>query len=88
MIVEGLLPFSFCENDRARQFMKYGPISRNTLMKYMGLLTTVVEKKIADKLPDKFALVFDGWSSCDSNHLLLFLQHSRIIQTLDTVRYF
>ena len=70
MIIEGLLPFSFCENERARQFMKHGSVSRNTLTKYMNKLMSVVETKISLKLPDKFALVFDGWSACDSNHFM------------------
>ena len=48
LIVNGLLPFSFCENECARQCMKQGPISRKTLMKYLNKLTVVVEKKITE----------------------------------------
>ncbi|KAG7354964.1 hypothetical protein IV203_004320 [Nitzschia inconspicua] len=68
LIVDGLLPFSFCENEMARKYMKHGSIARNTLMKYMGNLSEIVENKIAETLPLKFALVFDGWSSDDNTH--------------------
>ena len=70
LIVNGLLPFSFCENECARQCMKQGPISRKTLMKYLNKLTVVVEKKITEMLPEKFAIVFDGWSSRDNTHYM------------------
>lgn len=33
-----------------------------TLTKYRNGLTKVVERKIAKLLPDKFALIFDGWT--------------------------
>ena len=65
LIVSGLMPFSFCENGVARSYMKPHPISRNTLMKYLAKLAATVEKKIAELLPEKFCLVFDGWSSSD-----------------------
>jgi hypothetical protein len=31
-------------------------------MKYMALLTTALEKEISIMLPEKFPLIFDGWS--------------------------
>lgn len=31
-------------------------------MKYMGLLTKALEKKIKEILPPKFIIIFDGWS--------------------------
>ena len=70
LIIDGMLPFSFCENERARQFLKFDSIARNTLVKYMGKLTEIVEKKLAAHLPEKFALVFDGWSASDSHHFV------------------
>ena len=57
LIVNGLLPFSFCENECAHQCMKQGPISCTTLIKYLNKLTVIVKKKIADVLPEKFAKV-------------------------------
>ncbi|KAG7361649.1 hypothetical protein IV203_036750 [Nitzschia inconspicua] len=68
LIVDGLLPFSFCENEMARKYMKHGPIARDTVMKYIDKLSEIVENKIAEVLPMKFALVFDRWSSDDNTH--------------------
>ncbi|MEM9079038.1 MAG: hypothetical protein AAGC43_18510 [Bacteroidota bacterium] len=36
-------------------------------MKYLHKLTIVVEKKVAERLPDKFAIIFDGWSGGDTH---------------------
>ncbi len=36
--------------------------SMSSLMKYMNELTHELETKISSILPEKFALVFDGWS--------------------------
>lgn len=35
----------------------------------MSLLTRRVEQKIADKLPERFAIIFDGWS-CNQMHFV------------------
>eukprot|EP00171_Calliarthron_tuberculosum_P002604 IDg2604t1 len=69
MTVTMMLPFSFCENPCARRHMKSDAISTNTLMKYLSRVTQAVERKISVLLPDKFALVFDGWT-CGSTHYL------------------
>lgn len=37
------------------------------LLKYMALVTTLVEIAIAELFSEYFALVFDGWS-CDDTH--------------------
>jgi len=58
LIIDGLLPFSFCENKHARSLMKHAPITRKTFMKYLLKLSSVVEKKISAALPDTLALVF------------------------------
>jgi hypothetical protein len=60
MIVMSMLPFSFVENENAKQYMRADAISLTTLMKYLTLLAEFVKKKIAKDLPQKFALVFDG----------------------------
>ena len=36
-------------------------------MKYINLLTRHVELKLTSSLPDKFALIFDGWL-CGTTH--------------------
>ncbi|ETV86973.1 hypothetical protein H257_01991 [Aphanomyces astaci] len=41
-------------------------------MKYMHALCYHVERKIASQLPDKFALVHDGWSHGSTHYLAIF----------------
>jgi hypothetical protein len=56
------LPFSTCEKAIYRKYVNLKPMSLTSFMKYMQLLTTALEKKIAELLPNKFPIVFDGWS--------------------------
>lgn len=70
IVINTLQPFSFVECKTIRAHIGHDSISRNTLTKYMGLLAGVVEEKIMDVLPDKFAIVFDGWSTSDRIHYL------------------
>lgn len=68
-IVSENLPFNFCEKDSTRKYSKLTSISVETVMKYMELLVVEVEDRIRKELPEKFAIVFDGWSE-DSTHFL------------------
>lgn len=58
----GLQPFSIVENVVMRRHFRHTSISVDTLMRYMHRLTKVVEKRISAMLPEKFGIVFDGWS--------------------------
>jgi hypothetical protein len=71
-IVMSLLPFSFCEDAHARLYSNLENISLNTFMKYMQQLCRIVEKKISNILPDKFAIVFDGWTSNQTHYVGVF----------------
>ena len=62
-------PFLFFENSAITKHVKHDKISLSTLMHYLPRLTHHVEKKIANELPDNFALVLDGWPT-DSTHCL------------------
>ena len=64
-----LKPFAFVENELTRKYSSLEKITVTTLEKYMHLLTNKVEKVIARDLPDKFALITDGWTS-GSTHFL------------------
>lgn len=72
LIVMGLLPFSFCDKPCITRNMREPSIAVNTLKKYMIALTTLVESKISDILPDKFAVVLDGWSAGDTHYIAIF----------------
>lgn len=41
----------------------------DTIMQYLNKLTTVVENKVTDRLPRKFALICDGCSAGDPHYL-------------------
>ena len=68
-IVGENLPFNFCEKECTRKYTKLKSISVESVMKYMDLLVIEVEKRIKKHLPQKLAVVFDGWSE-DSTHFI------------------
>ncbi len=68
----GLQPFTVVENPVHVQFSRYEPLCYKTLMKYIDLLTTRVEQKVAAMPPSKFAPVFDGWTVGDTHYVALF----------------
>lgn len=73
-IVNRDLPFSEIENEITRQKVKMQPFSVETLMKYMGRLTTAVESKIRKDLANvqSCGLAMDGWSKNSSHYLAIF----------------
>lgn len=54
-------PFSFVDNKYARKNTKLEPICRNTLMKYLDLLSIEVQEIIKTIIPSNFGLIFDGY---------------------------
>ncbi len=72
LVVGGLLLFSVVENVTYRRHIRYDPITRKTLAKYLEKLTSRVEQRISEKLPSKFAIVFDGWSTGDAHYVACF----------------
>ena len=56
-------------------------------MKYLALATERVEKRIADDLPSKFAIILDGWSdSATSTHFVGFYAHYQKLGTKEAHR--
>lgn len=74
-IINGLLPFHFVEKAVIRKHVKAEAPSIKTFMKYLHLLTECVEKKVAAKLPNQFALVFDGWTDTSTHYLAVFASY-------------
>lgn len=72
LIINALLPFSFVEKKVVREHVKHDPMSLSTFMRYLPLLTELVENKIADLLPPKIALVFDGWTAGTTHYFAVF----------------
>lgn len=71
-VVLCLQPFSFVENRIMRKHFNHENISVDSLMKYMHLLTKLVESHIGTMLPDKFCVVFDGWAGGDTHYVAVF----------------
>lgn len=68
-VILKLRPFSIVEDKIERKYCNLSPICTKTFISYMRRLVGVVEGKVTARLPEKFALVFDGWS-CGSTHYL------------------
>ena len=64
-----LRPFSFVESEYVKKNVKLEAISKNTLQKYMHLLTKKVEQEIIKAMPEKIALIVDGWTSGSTHYL-------------------
>lgn len=45
------------------QIINAAPVSRTSIILYLKALTGTVEENICCALPDKFALIFDEWTS-------------------------
>lgn len=71
-VARDLHPFAFVEKEGTLKHGGLSGICVDTFMKYLSLLTKVVESKIAILLPDKFALVFDGWSNGTRHYVAIF----------------
>jgi len=76
IVINGLLPFSAVENEAIRRNVRHDSISLSTFMTYLVRLTKVVETKLKDSLPEKLALVFDGWSSGSTHYVGVFASFS------------
>ncbi|ETL89653.1 hypothetical protein L917_11446, partial [Phytophthora nicotianae] len=66
------LPLSFCENRAARRYTNLDPICVETLVSAMDSLTRVVERAIAAELPERFGLLFDGWTHASQHFIAAF----------------
>ena len=71
-IINGLKPFSDVESAVVRESMRFKPMSLSTFMRYLPRLVALVEKKISNLLPNKFAIVFDGWTAGTTHYLGVF----------------
>jgi hypothetical protein len=62
-IVSSNLPLAVADDDQYRKNTNMPPTSSTTLRKLMYRVERIVEAKLTDAIPDKFALAFDLWSS-------------------------
>lgn len=71
-IINDDLPFSFVDSLCTKKYSNLKSISSKTLEKYIVLLSTEVKKQIASVLPEKFSIIFDGWTSHNVHYIALF----------------
>ena len=74
------LPFVFVENALTRKNSKLDSIARNTLMKYLKLLSVEFEKKVSKELPEKFGIVIDGWSEGNRHFIAIFASYAQDVK--------
>ena len=55
---------------------RYEPISEYTLRKYLDLVTRSVERKITKVLPDRFAIIIDGWIKASTLYVGVFATYA------------
>lgn len=81
LIMDSLLPFHICKQERLYGHLKHARFNLDTLMQNAGLLIKFVEQKISVLLPDRFVLVFDGWCNARTDYVAIFsrIQWAQIV---------
>ena len=67
------LPFSFVDKEVNRRNSRLKAISSKGLKDAISVVTKKVEEHITRILPNKFALIFDGWGSGDTHFVGVFV---------------
>lgn len=68
----GLHPFYFCEQNATRRHFWHSTINILALMRCMEILANIVKEKMKAILPDRLAIVFDGWTGGESHYVSVF----------------
>jgi hypothetical protein len=71
-ILDQNLPFSFVDKESTRKNSSLKPISSETLKAKMFLLEEHLQTYIAQNLPEKFGILFDGWSDSNVHYLAVY----------------
>ncbi len=58
--------------------IKHGKVSNDTLMNSIAQLTELAEEKIVKLLPNRIALIFDGWSRDTTHYFAMFASISSL----------
>jgi hypothetical protein len=67
-VVTNHFPLQFVNNQKNRDYTRLDSICYETLRKYILILSEEVALILSEKLPNKFALMFDGWDNGHSEH--------------------
>lgn len=78
-------PLSELDNDLTRRLVKAKPIHSQTMRKYILNMVPLVERAVTTELPDKFALLFDGWSDGPVHYVGLFATYCTMGEYRETL---
>lgn len=82
IVIMRLTPFSLVTNPFMRKHSAHAKLSVNTFMKYLQLMTHHVEKNVSKALPDRFALLFDGWSAKETHYVAIYATYPSLARCL------
>lgn len=68
-IVARNLPISITDCPHTRRLARWQPVSSKTVRKHIISLMAVVKGVIRHRLPDKFAIIFDGWTEGTDHYI-------------------
>jgi len=68
-IVMKNLPISMVDDPLTREAVRYKPLGSKSLRKYILSVCNVMKESVKCKLPNKFAIVFDGWSEGTTHYI-------------------
>jgi hypothetical protein len=90
------LPISLVDCSHTRALAKLRPVSSKSVRKHALSLVTTVQEDIRRRLPDKFVLIFDGWTEGTDHYIGVWVSYNRIdgshdgkehtVQTLLSIR--
>ena len=90
------LPMSLVDRLHTRAMAKLRPVSSKSVRKHVLSLVTIVQEDIRRRLPDKFVLIFDGWTEGTDHYIGVWVSYNRIdgshdgkehaVQTLLSIR--
>ena len=63
------LPMSLVDRLHTRAMAKLRPVSSKSVRKHVLSLVTIVQEDIRRRLPDKFVLIFDGWTEGTDHYI-------------------
>lgn len=69
IVIIGLHSFHLVKKDIVREHVRFGPFFYNTFMSQMAKISSLVEEKVAKRLPDRFELVLNGWSNVVTHYV-------------------
>lgn len=65
-------PITEVDNEITRSILNIKPISSKSLRKYILSLVPLVEDELKSVIPNKFAIMFDGWSDSNTHYVAIF----------------